>query len=106
MTMTHAWSLLMLGAIAMGCFVAGLLFLRFWRDSRDRFFLLFALSFFVEAFSRVLLATSARPNEGSPWLYGIRLVAYLLILWAIYEKNRRSAKADTTGRREPSSVER
>jgi uncharacterized membrane protein HdeD (DUF308 family) len=104
--MTHAWSLLMLGAIAMGCFVAGLLFLRFWRDSRDRFFLLFALSFFVEAFSRVLLATSARPNEGSPWLYGIRLLAYLLILWAIYEKNRRSAKAGATDRHEPSSIER
>lgn len=104
--MVHSWSLVMLGAIAMGCFVAGLLFLRFWRDGRDRFFLLFALSFFVEAVSRVLLAVSDRPNEGSPWLYGIRLAAYLLILWAIYEKNRRGAKADATGRREPSSVER
>lgn len=90
--MVHQWSLVMLGAIAMGCFVAGLLFLRFWRDGRDRFFLLFALSFFVEAVSRVLLAVSDRPNEGSPWLYGIRLAAYLLILWAIYEKNRRSAR--------------
>ena len=98
--MVHAWSLLMLGAIAMGCFVAGLLFLRFWRDGRDRLFLLFALSFFVEAFSRVLLAVSPRPNEGSPWLYGIRLVAYLLILWAIFEKNRRTARELEARRRE------
>jgi uncharacterized membrane protein HdeD (DUF308 family) len=89
--MVSQWSLLMLGAVAMGCFVAGLAFLRFWRDSHDRFFLLFALSFFVEAFSRVLLAASARPNEGSPWLYGIRLLAYGLILWAVWDKNRRSA---------------
>ena len=98
--MVTQWSLLMLGAIAMGCFVAGLMFLRFWRDGRDRFFLLFALSFFVEAFSRVLLALSPRPNEGSPWLYGIRLAAYLLILWAIYEKNRRTARDLEARRRE------
>lgn len=84
-------SMLLLGAIAMGCFVAGLLFLRYWRDGRDRFFLLFALSFFAEAASRVVLALSPRPNEGSPWLYGIRLVAYVLILWAIFLKNRRAA---------------
>ncbi|HET9271910.1 MAG TPA: DUF5985 family protein [Vicinamibacterales bacterium] len=88
--MVPPWSLLMLGAIAMGCFVAGLLFLRYWRDGRDRFFLLLGCSFFVEAFSRVLLAVSARPNEGSPWIYGIRLLAYVLILRAIWEKNRRT----------------
>lgn len=80
---------LALGAIAMGSFVAGLLFLRYWRDGHDRFFLLFALSFFVEGLNRVALALSPRPNEGSPWLYGIRLVAYGLILLAILEKNRR-----------------
>lgn len=90
--MVHQWSLLMLGAIAMGCFVAGLMFLRFWRDSHDRFYLLFALSFFVESVNRLLLAASARPNEGSPWLYGIRLLAYGLILWAIWEKNRRTSQ--------------
>ena len=104
--MVHQWSLLMLGAIAMGCFIAGLMFLRFWRDGRDRFFLLFALSFFVEAFSRVLLAVSPRPNEGSPWLYGIRLAAYLLILWAIYEKNRRTARDLAERRRETTAETR
>jgi uncharacterized membrane protein HdeD (DUF308 family) len=104
--MVQPWSLVMLGAIAMGCFVAGLLFLRFWRDGRDRFFLLFALSFFVEAFSRVLLALSPRPNEGSPWLYGIRLAAYLLILWAIFEKNRRTARDLAARRREASTDSR
>ena len=73
----------------MGWFVAGLQFLRFWRDGRDRFFLLFALSFFVEAFGRVMVALSERPNEGSPYLYLLRLLAYGLIIWAIVEKNRR-----------------
>ena len=32
----------LLGAIAMGCAVASLFFFRFWRNTRDRFFLLFA----------------------------------------------------------------
>jgi uncharacterized membrane protein HdeD (DUF308 family) len=81
-------SFLVLGAIAMGSFVAGLFFLRYWRDSRDRFFLLFALSFFVQALNRIALALADNPNEGSPWHYGVRFVAYLLILLAILEKNR------------------
>jgi uncharacterized membrane protein HdeD (DUF308 family) len=87
--MVNNWSLLMLGAIAMGWFVAGLQFLRFWRDGRDRFFLLFALSFFVDGGGRLLVALSDRPNEGSPYLYLLRLLAYGLIIWAIVEKNRR-----------------
>ena len=81
-------TLLLQGAIAMGSFVAGLFFLRYWRDGQDRFFLLFALSFFVQGFNRVALALAEHPNEGSAWHYGVRLVAYGLILLAIYEKNR------------------
>lgn len=88
--MTDA-SAILLGAIAMGNAIIGLFFLRFWRDGRDRFFLLFALSFFVQGANRVALAFSAAPNEGSPWHYGMRLVAYLLILGAFIEKNRERA---------------
>lgn len=95
--MVSSWSYLLLGAIAMGCFIAGLLFLRHWHDGRDRFFLLFALSFFVETINRLALAATARPNEASPWFYGIRLVAYGLILLAILDKNRPRG-----GRRPPS----
>jgi uncharacterized membrane protein HdeD (DUF308 family) len=80
---------LLQGAIAMCSFVAGLFFLRYWRDSHDRFFVLFALSFFVQGVNRVALALAEHPNEGSAWHYGVRLVAYVLILLAIWEKNRR-----------------
>lgn len=89
--MVQPLNLVVLGAVAMGCLVAGLFFLRFWNDGRDRFFLLFALSFFVEAAGRVALALSPRPNEGSASLYLLRLLAYGLILWAVVEKNRRGA---------------
>lgn len=92
--MVQPLNLVLLGAVAMGCLVAGLFFLRFWNDGRDRFFLLFAMSFFVEAASRLALAISARPNEGSAFLYGLRLLAYALILWAVVEKNRRGRRGD------------
>ena len=79
---------LLLGAIAAATFTIGLFFLRFWRDGRDRFFLLFAMSFLVQGFDRVILALSERPSEGSPWQYTIRLIAYLLIIVAVVDKNR------------------
>ena len=79
---------LLLGAIALGTATIGVFFLRFWRDGRDRFFLLFGLSFLVEAVNRGVIALSAHPNEGSPVLYLVRLVAYLLIIAAVWEKNR------------------
>ena len=33
------------GAIMMGYLVAGLFFLRFWQETRDRLFLIFAVAF-------------------------------------------------------------
>jgi hypothetical protein len=75
------------GAIAMGSTVIALFFLRFWRSTRDRFFLYFALSFGIEGAHRVYSALSFQENEDSPLHYLIRLLAYGLILWAILEKN-------------------
>ena len=79
---------LLLGAIAMATTLVGLIFLRHWQDSRDRFFLFFALSFFLEGGNRVALAFSLAPHEGIPWHYLVRLAAYVLIILAILDKNR------------------
>jgi len=78
---------LMSGAIAMASFVVALFFLRFWRASRDRFFLYFALSFAIEGGHRLFAALMFEESEDSPLHYLVRLLAYLLILWAILEKN-------------------
>lgn len=83
---------LLLGAIAMSSLVAALFFLSFWRSTRDRFFLLFALAFGVEAVNRMLLGL-ANLSEYGPVLYMIRLAAYALILYAILDKNRVSRPA-------------
>lgn len=48
----------LLGAVAMASFVATLFFLKFWRQTRDRFFLLFAVAFALDAATRLTLALS------------------------------------------------
>lgn len=80
-------NLFMLGAIAMALLVAGVYFFKFWRQTHDRLFLCFALSFFIEAINRTALALSDNPREGEPFFYIIRLLSFCLILYAILEKN-------------------
>jgi hypothetical protein len=78
----------LIGGIATACLVAALFFLRYWRATHDRFFLLFALSFALEGINRVVLFLYVGPDEYGPFYYLIRLVAYGLILLAIVGKNR------------------
>ena len=87
---------MLIGAIAVASLVASLFFLRFWRSSGDRFFLFFALSFFIEAVNRLLLAHAAQINDDTPLYYLLRLIAYGLILYAIFDKNRRPRKSQET----------
>jgi peptidoglycan/LPS O-acetylase OafA/YrhL len=81
-------NLLVSGAITMGYVVAALFFLRFWRQSRDRLFLLFSAAFLVLAGQRLALALTTQNNESPLFLYVVRLFAFLLILVAIIDKNR------------------
>lgn len=77
------------GAVAMGCFVAGVFFLRFWQHSRDRLFLRFAAAFWTLGLSYVLLGTMPFPSEWRVSVFVVRLLAFCLILAGIAEKNRR-----------------
>ena len=77
----------LVGVIATSSVTAGLFFLKFWRDTRDPFFLAFAASFTIEGLNRIGVLFLPRPNEGSPWIYMVRLLAFLLILFAILRKN-------------------
>lgn len=80
------------GAISMASLVIALFFLRFWRNSGDRFFLYFSLSFFIEGLHRIYSTATHNNGEDSPLHYLIRLLAYGLIIWAILEKNLPRAK--------------
>jgi hypothetical protein len=68
-------------------------FFRYWRQTRDRLFLGFAAGFLVFAMSRFILAFLDEDDEGRVFVYALRLLAFLLILAAIVDKNRSRAPA-------------
>jgi uncharacterized membrane protein HdeD (DUF308 family) len=82
----------LLGIIATSSVMAGIFFLKFWKHTRDFLFLAFAIAFIIEGFSRASVMFLAKPNEGSPWIYLVRLLASLLILIAIVKKNYSAAR--------------
>jgi hypothetical protein len=84
----EAVSVFLYGASAVAAATAGLFFLRFWRDTRDRFFAYFALAFWAFAFNSVGLALTRSLDEARTYFYLVRLVAFLLIIWAVVDKNR------------------
>lgn len=79
---------LITGMIAMAHFVAGLFFLRFWAETRDRLFIMFALAFLILGIQRIVFTLTAQSSEDSTYLYVVRLLAFVLILVAIIDKNR------------------
>lgn len=81
------------GALAASSLVVSLFFLRFWRTTRDRFFLYFSLSFALGAVERIVVSFIVGDGEARPAVYLIRLGAYGLILLAIAGKNRRPKPA-------------
>ena len=81
-------TLFILGATALASLVAALFFLRFWRDTRDRFFFFFASAFGVDTLHRVVLALTPVSQEQEPFFYVGRLVTFGLIIAAIVDKNR------------------
>jgi hypothetical protein len=80
------------GAVAFGFFVCGLFFLRYWSRSRDQLFLAFALAFALLGSGQAILALANIPTEERGAVYLFRLAAFLLILIAIYRKNRIAAR--------------
>lgn len=78
------------GAITMGFMVAGLLFLRFWRRTREPLFASFAAAFWLLGLAQALLALTGIPDEERSWLYLVRLVAFAVILASVWRANRRA----------------
>jgi hypothetical protein len=75
------------GATAMGCAAAALVFLRFYRQSIDRFFLFFSLAFVILAIDYAVLGLVSVATEWRVYVFTFRLAAFVLILLAIGQKN-------------------
>jgi len=80
------------GAIGMASLIAALFFLRFWKTTRDRFFLYFAVSFLIQGVNRFFLVQGTGASDDTPSGYLFRLIAYMLIVIAVIEKNRGVSK--------------
>jgi len=78
------------GAIVASYLVAALYFLRFWRDTRDRLFLFFSAAFTMLSLQRTMLTILERGEQLDMVSYSIRLLAFLVILAGIIDKNRSS----------------
>lgn len=76
------------GMLAAGYLVVAAFFLRFWKQTRDRFFIFFSLAFALFAAQRAMLVDEFALVENKTWAYGVRLLGFLLILAAIVIKNR------------------
>jgi hypothetical protein len=77
------------GTLVMASFVIGLRFLKFWKLSKDRFFIWFAVAFWVFAAGWIIRALVPSVPEHGHWAYVPRLLAFLMIIVAILDKNRR-----------------
>jgi hypothetical protein len=82
------------GAVSMGFAVAALLFLKFWRRTRELLFLAFSASFLLLGVTQALLILAEVPVEERSQLYLVRLLAFLLILAALWWQNRRGVGTD------------
>lgn len=80
------------GLLTASYFTAALFFARFWRDTHDRLFAWFSASFAILGLQRAGLAYAVVHGAPTTGYYILRLVAFLLILAAIADKNRRPAR--------------
>jgi L-asparagine transporter-like permease len=77
------------GAVAMSNVVAGLFFLRFWRQTRDRLFAALGAAFLVLALNYLGLAAFQPGPEDRHLVYLVRLAAFAIIIVGIVDKNLR-----------------
>jgi Family of unknown function (DUF5985) len=97
------------GASVLASAAIALFFLRFWRDTGDRLFLIFALAFAVFAVNRVMLSVLDDEGEAQTAVYLARAITFGLIVLGIADKNwpeltgwlRRPARRRAMSRRGP-----
>lgn len=83
------------GAVTMGYLTAALFFIRFWKKSRDRLFLAFAVAFTLFALNQLLPLWLGAADERVGYTYMLRVLGFVLILAAIVDKNLLSKRGGT-----------
>ncbi len=81
------------GALLVENLIIALIFLRFWKKANDRFFGFFSFAFGIMGLERLLLVLGDVVKETSSAIYILRLFAFLLIIWAVIDKNKNASRA-------------
>lgn len=76
------------GMMAMGFLVAALFFARYYRSTRDTLFVYFAVAFVLLAAEKLAVLVVPDWFPEPPWLFIVRLLAFLAIGAGIWDKNR------------------
>lgn len=71
---------------------SGLFFFRFWKKTLERFFLYFSFACWMISFERIPIMIYSTDLEAHSWIYLFRLTAFLLILMAAYQANKRRVR--------------
>ena len=77
------------GALAVTSVIASIFFMRYFRLTRDRLFVFFSIAFLVMALNWIGLAIADPSIETRHQVYVLRLLAFVLFLIGIIDKNRR-----------------
>jgi len=75
------------GATVMGYVMAAMFFIRFWTKTHDRLFVSFAIAFCLFAVSQAFHGLSGDRSDSHALLYLPRLGGFVLIIFAIAQKN-------------------
>jgi hypothetical protein len=89
MSMTQTLLALLDGGKVALCMVVALAFVRLGVRAKERLYYAFAISFLLLATSWLLIALRSAHGDGASLAYLPRLCAFLLIIAAIVDRNRR-----------------
>lgn len=82
------------GGTMVALFGIAVFFLRYWRQTKDRLFAYFTVAFLLMAVCQIMVLLIGEKDEHAPYAYWMRLVAFLLIIAAIVEKNTPGKKTE------------
>lgn len=75
------------GAVTLAHLLAAIYFLRFWRKTSDRLFISFSLAFGLFALNQLIVSSLWAADERRNYAYVLRILGFVLILFAIVDKN-------------------
>jgi len=75
------------GAVTLAYVIAAFHFFNFWKRTADRLFLSFAMAFLLLALNQLLVFAIGANDERGNYAYILRVLGFVLILFAIVDKN-------------------